>query len=416
MKRKLINIFIFCFVTLCCNAQIEGYKYYAELDSIKTSGFYNIVLSPEINAKLKTDYTDLRIVNASDKWIPHAVHVPAYKRSREIASFDLKYTQTENNKTNTTLIINAVSSLNNIEITIRNTAAERYCSLSGSDDSKNWFVINDSILISPVATETKSINSFEINFPLNNYKFYKLNIVNNNKDPYEINKITSSGIIVEPDIIKSKIITNPSPVIFQKDSNNISYIKISQKYPFHFDGLNFKVSGVKYYSRSVDLFIPTNTNHSFANPGKLLQSFTISNNSNLNFRLPLINESVFYLLIKNEDNLPLQVNEMGTTLNEHYIKAYLEKSNSYRLILSNEKATAPKYDISKLDLSIKDTAAFLNVKNIIAFPHQEKLIEKKESNNKWLVWIALIAGLAILLLLTKKMIKEVNKKEENDTI
>jgi hypothetical protein len=419
MKRKWINVFICCAISICCNAQMEGYTFYAPLDSIKTAGFYNIVLSPEINAHLKTDYSDVRIVNAAGKWVPHALHVPAYEITSHLANWDLKYSVLENNKSNSIFIINGKDrKLNNIELSIRNSSAERYCSLSGSDDNANWFVINDSILINPIPSDTKSKNIFNINFPLNNYNFYRLVIFNSNKDPYDVIGITSIAKIEDPDIFKSKVLINPFPVISQKDSNKISYIKITQKHPYHFDGFTIKVSGVKYYTRNADIFIPTNPNHSFSNPGKLLQSFTISNNSNLNFHWPLlnINDSVFYILVHNEDNLPLKINEVNTTLNEHIIKTYLEAGNRYRLIMDNEKAILPNYDITKLSISLKDSATILNIKNIIAFPQQEIKKEKKEKNNKWIIWSALIAGLLILLLLTKKMIKELDKKTTDDTI
>jgi hypothetical protein len=411
MKRKLINIFMFCAISICCNAQVEGYRFYAALDSIKTSGFYNIVLSPDINAHLKTDYSDVRIVNGAGKWIPHALHVPAYEITSHSANWDLKYSTLENNKINSIFVISGKDrELNNIELSIRNSSAERYCSLSGSDDNLNWFVINDSILVNPIPTETKSVNTFKINFPLNNYNFYRLIIVNGNKDPFDVNGITSNAIIKDPSIVQSKVIVNPASTIVQKDSGKISYIKVTQLHPFHFDGISLKISGVKYYVRKLEVFSSAEAKHSFSNPGRLIETFTISNNSNLSFRLPIINDSVFYLLVHNEDNLPLKINEITTTINEHFIKAYLERGDNYRLVMGNENATLPNYDITKLNITINDTVIFIQPKNIIPFPQQEISKNKKPTNNKWIIWIALIIGLAILLLLTKKMIKEVDKK------
>jgi hypothetical protein len=164
------------------------------------------------------------------------------------------------------------------------------------------------------------------------------------------------------------------------------------------------------------VFSPTDAKHSFSNPGQLVETFTISNNSNLSFRLPIINDSIFYILINNEDNLPLKVMEVTTSFNEHFIKAYLEKGDYYRLIMGNENATLPNYDITKLNLTLIDTAIFIRQNNVVAFPKQEIKENKKETNNKWIIWTALIAGLFILLLLTKKMIKEVDKKTTNDTL
>jgi hypothetical protein len=417
MKRKLINIYFFCAISICCNAQVEGYRFYAPLDSIKTSGFYNIVLSPEINAHLKTDYSDVRIVNGAGKWVPHALHVPNNEISRAKLNLELKYSLIENNKINSIFIINEkYRALNNIELLIRNTAAERYCSLSGSDDNVNWFVINDSILINPTPTETKSVNVFRLNFPLNNYKFYKLIIVNSNKDPLDINKMNSSAENNEPLFIQNKVIKNPNTTIEQKDSGKISYIKVTQQHPYHFDGISLKISAVKYYVRKLDVFVPTAEKHSFSNPGNMVESFIFSNNSNLSFRIPLTNPRVFYLQINNEDNLPLKVDEVATTINEHFTNAYLEKGDMYRLIMGNQNANLPNYDIAKLNLSISDSATFIETKSVVAFPQKDTKENKKATSSKWIIWTALIAGLFILLLLTKKMIKEVDKKTNNDTL
>ena len=114
--------------------------------------------------------------------------------------------------------------------------------------------------------------------------------------------------------------------------------------------------------------------------------------------------------------MPLKVNQIATTLNEHFIKAYLENENNYRLIMGNKNATLPNYDIEKLNLTLKDSAVVLKPNKIISFPKQQVSESKKVTNNKWIIWTALIAGLFVLLFLTKKMIKEVDKKTTNDTL
>src|SRR5882762_4819983 len=107
MRKKWSSIFLFYMITVCCNAQTAGYKFYSQLDSVKTSGFYNIELTPELNAHLKTDYGDLRIVNDSGKWVPHQLWFPSNKISADVLKWDLHYTKTEDTKLNTTLLIEA---------------------------------------------------------------------------------------------------------------------------------------------------------------------------------------------------------------------------------------------------------------------------------------------------------------------
>ncbi len=414
MRKKWINLFVFSLVTNCCLAQTDGYKFYSPLDSISTSGFYNIALTPELNAHLKTDYSDVRIVNDAGRWVPHILHFPANTDNFLTQNKNLKFIIAENNKTNTILVIESgKDKISNLGLVISNTAAERFCTLSGSSDSKNWFVINDSILVNPVPDDATTKNIFRIDFPTSNYNFFKIVIKNNNKDPFDIkNVIQNSGVIIKN---SNKLIPNPAAVIVQKDSGKISYLKIMQQQRYHFDNISIKISGIKYFYRKIDLYIPFAGNHSFANPGQLLQSFTISNNSTLQFKVPISNDKVFYLLINNEDNLPLSVTEVATANSHHYITAYLEKGSNYKLILDNAVAVVPNYDLTNLNKTIPDSAALLTAGKIIPFK-QNEAIATPVKNNKWMLWAALIAALFILLLFTQKMIKEVDKRKQNDSI
>ncbi|NOT92436.1 hypothetical protein [Ferruginibacter sp.] len=416
MRKKWISLLLFCVITVCCNAQTVGYKFYSQLDTVKKSGFYNIELPPALTAHLKTDYSDLRIVNDSGKWVPHVLHFPTSEVVNDAINFDLKYTQPENNKVNTSLIIvNSKNVISNIGLVINNTLAERFCTLSGSNDSKNWFVINDSILIDPKPAATGTANTFFIAFPPSNYRFFKIVIKNNNKDPFEIRRIVQSSTAVLPVSYQTKSFQNPPVAIVQKDSGKISYIKISQQQPYHFDNISLNLSGVKYFSREADLYIPVGNNHSFSNPGQLLHSFIISNNSTLQFKVPFSNATIFYLIINNEDNLPLKVEEVNTTVNPHYITSYLEKDNNYKLILGNELATFPIYDLSNIYTKISDSISLLSAGNATAFK-ENSITVKPVKNNKWILWSAIFAVLFILLLFTIKMVKEVDKRKQDDSL
>lgn len=411
MKKKWINVLLFCLISFYTTAQTEGYKYYSRLDSVIKPGFYNIELTPGLNARLKTDFSDLRIVNDAGKWVPHILHAPASEYSNTAVVMDLKFSITGNSVAATTLIIEGSKKPgSNLGLVITNTAAERFCTLSGSDDRKNWFVINDSILLNPVPAEKETENTFRINFPANNYLFYKVIIHNNNKDPFNIKGVveyTTGAEITNLYKIKNE---NPATTILQKDSGKISYLKITQQLPYPFDYVSLQLSGVKYYSRTVDLYIPYDEKSSFSNPGRLLQSFTVSNNSTLLFKLPVAKATVFYLLIRNEDNLPLTVKEVKTARRYYHITAYLDSGSNYRLIMDNKTAGMPNYDLTKLNSKIPDSISFLRYGEIAAFP-PSNVATPVPQNNNWILWTAIAAALLILILFTYKMLKEVDKRK-----
>lgn len=395
-------------------AQTEGFKYYCPLDTVKAAGFYNIELTPELNAYLKTDYSDLRIVNDSGKWVPHEIHIPAQERTNNSVIWYLKFNVIENSRNNTILLIEPqLEVISNLGLEISNTVAERFCTLSGSNDKLNWFVINDSILVNPVPDETATQNTFRIDFPPSNYQFFKIVIKNNNKDPFDIKKVVEYGVADKSG--PKRLIENPATNILQKDSGKISYIKVVQAKPYHIGSISLTLSRVKYFSRRVEMYIPDGESHSFSTPGKLLANFNISNNSTLNFGTPINNAPVFYLLIYNEDNLPVKVESVKTASVYGYVTTYLEKGDKYKLIMNNKEATAPQYDISRIHANLPASIPLLAPGKVSAF-EEIKNAEVPAKNYRWVLWACLIAALGILLFFTKKMVKEVDLRKKNDSI
>jgi hypothetical protein len=418
MRKKWVSTLLFCVITLCCNAQTEGYKFYTQLDTVKTSGFYNIELTPAITAYLKTDYSDLRIVNDSGKWVPHRLRVPATERCVIAIEWDMKILKKTNTALTTEIIIqNNEAAIKELRLIVKNTSAERYCTLTGSDNLQNWFSINDSVLLRPNATDNKLESFFEINFPSSDYKYFKLLINNKDKEAINILRVRSSSssnakVARLPEYASFE---NPQVAIFQKDSANTSFLKLTQKEAYHFDKISIKLSSAKYFYRTVKMYLPIDANSSFTKPGTIHKSFIISNNSNLEFDVPLTNAKQFYLLVHNEDNLPLKVAECKTWNNMHLATAYLEKGNNYKLILGNESAVLPNYDLTKLNINIPDSTAVLPIGTISAFK-ETFITVKPPKNNNWILWAAIIGVLIVLLLFTKKMITEVNKRKQDDSL
>ncbi|MEP6676266.1 MAG: hypothetical protein ABJA78_13975 [Ferruginibacter sp.] len=417
MKKRSYSFLFFCLICFCCKSQTAGFGYYADLDSVKTSGFYNIKLTPELNAHLKTDYSDLRIVNDSGKWVPHILTDLSKNTSCEWLTQELEIIKKEDNPFSSKIIArNKWKAISALTISARNTDASRSFSLTGSDDLINWFVISDSIRLDlSAAVEEKYQRSLKIKIPICDYKYFGININNSGKAPIDI--ISIAGIVPcgqffhddpgNPDL------DNPTCSIFQKDSGKISYIRITQPEAYHFNHISLKVGGVKYFGRNVDLYIPENNSGSFSNPGTLIQSIAISNNSLLRFNLPTTNAVVFYLLIHNEDNPSLKVDAVITSADADAMITYLEKDLHYRLIMENPAAVIPHYDLKGPDFKNADSSISLGLSKIIPFT-KSILPEAKARESRWLIWIAIGAALLILLVFTYRILKEVNTRKSND--
>jgi len=409
---KWVSFLLLSFIPFFCTAQTEGYKYYGLIDTINQAGFYNIQLSADVNAHLKLDYNDLRIINKDGRWVPHIIG-SSPKKVNGTKLNNLPFIITENTIIHTIIIIEpAQKVISNIGLTIKNTAVERLCSLSGSDDKINWFVIDDSILLNPIINEAATDSRLRIDFAPSSYKYFKVIIKNNNKDPFNIKAVLH--YTTTDNVIKDKLVFNPAPLIIQKDSGKISYLKINQQQAYHFEVISLKVNGPKFFNRKVALYIPDSSNSSFSNPGSLFQTFNISNSSSLVFKLPLTNAPVFYILIDNEDNLPLTITEVTTAFNYNFITTYLEKGDGYRILMGNSTAERPNYDLNNFDNNIPDTTSTLSIKNIFSFTENKEpaLSVTIAGKFKWLLWAAIIIVLIMLLYFTQKMMKEVDKKNK----
>ncbi len=407
MKKKWIKLWLLFTIPVCGFSQTAGYRFYCKPEPVTTPGFYKIDFTPAITAHLKTDYSDIRIINDSGKWVPHILTTAKHDYTATSVITYLKFSVSQDPAANTEVLIeSAGKNISNLNLTIANTAAERFCTLSGSNDKNNWFVINDSILLHPETGENTTSIVLSVDFPVSNYLFYKLVIINKNKDPFNIRSVHERTSVTSHTV---KTIDNPATLLLQKDNGNISYIQVVQQQPYQFDMISLKAEGVKYYSREVELFVPAGEGHSFSAPGNMVHSFTISNNSTMQFPVPLVKSSVFYLLIKNQDNLPLKITAVKTTCNDRYITAYLEKGN-YRLIMDNPGASAPNYDLSGLSLKLQDSVPSIPCGEIVPLNQNEPPVVAAKNNN-WLIWSAIAVALIVLLFFTTRMIKEVDKRK-----
>ena len=83
--------------------------------------------------------------------------------------------------------------------------------------------------------------------------------------------------------------------------------------------------------------------------------------------------------------------------------------------MGNENATQPNYDLTNINAKISDSIPFISFGKIIAVEQTPVPVEKIK-NNKWMLWAAIVAVLFILLLFTRKMVKEVDKRKEHDSL
>jgi hypothetical protein len=123
-----------------------------------------------------------------------------------------------------------------------------------------------------------------------------------------------------------------------------------------------------------------------------------------------VNARVFYLIISNEDNLPIKIESVKTFNSYQTATAYFEKGNKYELILDNTAAIAPSYDLQQLNISAVASLPEVTIGNIIAI--NQTLVSPQKSNSKWMIWLAIVIAGLMLSFFTYKLVKDMNKEKE----
>lgn len=414
MTRERTNILLAVVLMLSLHSKAQ-FHYTALLDTVKATGFYHIVITPELSSYLKTDLSDLRIVDEKKQYIPFIADIPYGKKAIHSVLFDQKIIKNEIIDSKTVLIIEneGKHELSNFIIELRSAAAERTASLSGSDDNANWFAILDSLLLRKSSEDDNASHSQRINFPPGNYKYFKLTINNDKKEALSILNVTSSGISSIIDTTQFFFV-NPPPAFSQTDSGGYSLVKIINDRPFHISTIKLRIAGPWLYKRQAKIFteiknsLPTTWN------SQSHTAFVISSDEFSGYSIPFLKSPVFYLLIENGDNPPLRIASVSTEQIKRQVIAQLEKGMSYSFLLDNLQATAPDYDLEHFRDRITGNSV-LSIKSITALPQAETIVVKKQIDNWW-IWPAIILVVVLLTVLAWKLTADMKKKNESERI
>ncbi len=178
LRNNCLLLLLFCGNAFFASAQ--RFAYAAELDEVNSSGFYAINLLPALSAYTKADFADLRIVDNNNQWVPHLVKTWEPLRLKEsLVGLKLIQNQLTDSGKNL-LIIESIhaGNINNLVLFIKNTLVSRTALLSGSNNQKDWFIINDRIVLNR-SNETGNEEYLQpIWFPPVAFRYFKI-IINN---------------------------------------------------------------------------------------------------------------------------------------------------------------------------------------------------------------------------------------------
>ncbi len=407
-QTRLKTSFVAALLAIAIFAKGQEFRYSAKLDSVQNTGFYAIHLSSDVLSYLRTDHADLRIEDKDRKQVPYLLQIAKTPlQTQSFIEFPILSNRIiDSGKTEIMLSNDSAKLTANIKLFIKNAAVSRLGSLSGSNDRQKWFIIDDQVLIGRSYESLKDEYLQEIIFPASTYRFYKLVIDNQKNDPMNIIRAGSYTQFYWKKF--SQFEGNPDVRFKLTDSGRYSLLDIQYNRPYHISRLTIWASGPKYFRRDFELYSIDSVNSTRSFIGQ----FTLNSKTAAEFEFHLIKSSRLRVVIDNKDNPPLKIDQL---LTEHLFvsaTAYLEKSNSYTLLMDNADAKIPDYDLVYFKDSIPQSIGYLNPQVIIANPS----IAAASENRKWWLWPVLIGVIAIMGFLTYKLIRDVNVNRQSSIV
>lgn len=410
MKRLIILLFL---VVICgISHASDGYRNKALVDSVPSKGFYKIALSPEIISYLKSNYSDIRLMNAKHQEVPYllvkekSTGNKRYFKEIRIIDNDPLYSP----KLSRIVIENPDKRIfTELLFIVRNTSIEPEIIVKGSDDNKNWFFVSRGYFISSGSAEGDTAEIRAIRFPKNNYRYFEITIPHKKGEVIQFIKAGYSN----SEYTNGLFTVLPNPKIIQKDSSRKSFITLVFKRPYEIDKLAFEISGPDYYLRtsSMGRYVKQRNQSVYF---EQWFSHTLSSNGMNTFEFDNLKCDTLYIEIENEDNPPLTIKSIKAFQLNKYLVAQLDIGEQYTIYFNNADAPTPNYDLKYFADGIPDTIAYLNISDLqlIAAGDKEKPI--RSFFTKQIVWIILALVVIILGTISIKLMKEMKqtKKEE----
>ncbi|MDR0193502.1 MAG: hypothetical protein LBI73_00140 [Myroides sp.] len=373
--------------------------YTVSINPITESGYYNIELDTRLIGAANSGFSNLRILQKDSTGV---AEVPYFIRNaqptaKETKIIDYKVSNSiEQDSINRFIVHNEESKkVSDFYITINKADVSINAAVRGSNDNKSWFIVKQKKPIYKYTSTDKNEITLFVSIPEGQYKYYEIELVNNQSSPLKINKVTTA--------IDTKIYGQFQPTLLElantknnkKDKTSIvSFTK--QKLQYKLSKLAIEIDTPKDYYRKAILKDSIS---------KVAIPFILSSKNSNEFIIDDILVHNPYIEIYNGDNTPLTIKSVKTYSLTRYATAYLNADVNYTIRVDNITKDMPDYDIQHFKNDIPSTLPIVQTQDFY-FDHLQKTdpekVKKMDNTLNNLLWaVIIVVGLVIALICYK---------------
>ncbi len=414
MKLTLTGLII---ILLSFSLSAQQFKYEATLQKPDSSGFYYIYLPPQITSKLNRKFSDIRIYDSQNHQIPYIRlnDEDLYKTAKKIR---LRIIQNEHKKQKrfTYVLLHNPKhlSINNLSLIIENKKGEIWVNVAGSDDAKNWNILKTNTRYQAELSDSSLTELRITDLPATAFEYYRVIIYDFNGNIFNVHGAFTYDIRPR----KREFVEVEHPSFQQDDSSEIGYtiLKITFHEPQYVDKFKFIIESPQFYLRKAELIkkdTATGQKIHLKFYDQTQKDFYLCSDSTNELLLSRYYVKNVYLIVHNNDDIPLKFKDVRAYQQKEYLIAFLKKGGKYVLKFGNPNLPSPIYDLKFFRNKIPSKCPIITIKKI-----KNLIKEKKQKKSIYVsptyLWIALAVVVFILIIVSFFIFKNSNNNEQNN--
>lgn len=412
MKKILIKLFLVSCVLL--NAQ--NFTHSLSITA-KQNGLQALALPTELKNLANSNFNDVRVYDKNKTEVPYFLVNESFNYSSvNFKEYEITNKEIGKGRYTSFIVSNPEKKImQNIVLCTANSDAIKVCNIVGSDDKKQWYSVSDHIFLHHLYDEN-SVQAYRtLGFPPVNYKFIKIEINDLYTLPLNILKVgyfegaISAGRLNKVEPASNEYTTNTE----HKTSSAV--VKFPN--PTIINRLSFKVKAPNFYKRRAKIYVERArmVKHQEQYAKEVVFEFELNSNTNNTFDLSNFREKEFKIEISNEDNPPLEFEEIKFEQLQTYLVADFKKGEEYSLLAGNKKLHTPVYDIEYFKNKISQFVPTLEVSDLKTIPVAaiEPIISepKKFWQEPWFMWSCIAVASFLLFLFSIRVLKDMKKRD-----
>ena len=386
-------------------------NYSGTLSTLNQEGLHLILLNPEVRSAINSNTNFFRILDANKNEVAFVNYKPKNENKLDFVELPIVSKRVLRDSLTSIQIENSRKrSLNNVVVVIANTSVEKYYNVSGSNDGESWFGLVQNQQLNNLNSEKQKEVEKTISFPLNNYSFIRIDLIDKKSLP--INVLKAGVFQSEINYVDQLEIVGFTQKIISNKENKNTQISIRFQSPQVISKINFDVRSDLYFRNARILVnksrkIKKRTD----NYQEEISSFVLNSKTNNQFILDDFFEKEFIIEIDNQDNQPLEISKISFFQSPEYVLANLKVADNYEVIVDTT-LSKPNYDLQNFEFENSKELNVLTIDNfkkatIVNAENQEQ----KFWETQWFLWLCIAIGGLAVSYFALEMLKDMKEKQ-----